>query len=138
MNLAKKITGFLNKDDSPRLVIKGACKKCGNCCRNITFIVGEEYLTREEEFERLKSLDSKYNNFYISGKDENGVLLFACKSLREDNLCSCYAFRSLYCRLYPKIKTKHLKDGIEFPEECGYYIESSVSFEEILHNTYKD
>lgn len=129
----KKIQNFIKKYKKPRFILKGFCKKCGNCCRNITFMIGDDYLTKIEEFERLKLLDSKYNSFFISGKDENGVLLFACKHLGEDNLCSCYNYRSLYCRLYPFIKTKHIRAGAEMPEGCGYYIESNVKFEEFLN-----
>jgi len=95
-------------------------------------MIGDQYLTREEEFERIKKLDDKYNHFFISSRDETGILLFTCKSLGEDNLCTCYPFRSLYCRLYPRIKTKHIRAGAEMPEGCGYYIESNVKFEEFL------
>ncbi len=95
-------------------------------------MIGKDYLTKQEEFERIKKLDSRYNNFFISGKDENNALLFTCKSLKDDNLCSCYAFRSLYCRLYPKIEVKQLRAGAEMPEGCGYYNESNVKFKEFL------
>ncbi len=132
MNITKRIKQILKK--TPRFILKGSCKKCGNCCRNITFIVGKEYLRHEKEFENLKTLDSKYNNFFISGRDEDGILLFTCRSLGDDNLCSNYALRSLYCRLYPKIMRKHIRAGAEMLEGCGYYIESNVNFEEILKN----
>ena len=128
----EKIKNFLKKYRKPRLVLKGSCKKCGNCCRNITFMIKDKYLTQEEEFERLKNFDSEYNNFFLSGKDEDGILLFTCKFLGEDNLCTCYALRSFYCRLYPKIRAGHLKSNDEMLEGCGYYIESNIKFEEFL------
>ncbi|OGI00361.1 MAG: hypothetical protein A2Y25_09505 [Candidatus Melainabacteria bacterium GWF2_37_15] len=100
--------------------LKGHCKKCGSCCRNITFAIKKDYIKTEEDFERLKKFDRKYNHFFISGQDEDGVLLFTCKSLTDDNLCRDYFFRSLYCRLYPKIQMKHLKTGGELLDGCGY------------------
>ncbi len=132
MKIIKKITEFIKNNRSARFILKGSCKKCGICCKNITFMIGEQYLTDKKEFERIKQLDSKYNNFFISGRDENNILLFTCKALKEDNTCSCYSFRSLYCRLYPGIKTKHIRAGAEMLKGCGYYIESNVKFEEFL------
>ena len=120
------------KQKTPRFILKGSCKKCGNCCRNITFIIGKKYVTEEEEYESLKKLDSYYNNFILTGKDEDGILLFTCKSLGEDNLCKDYKFRSLYCRLYPRIMRKHIRANAEMLEGCGFYIESNVKFEEFL------
>ena len=93
---------------------------------------GDKYLTEEEEFERIKKFDSDYNHFFISGKDENNILLFTCKSLGENNLCTSYFFRSIYCRLYPKIKTKYLNTNTKMLEGCGYYFESNIRFEEFL------
>jgi hypothetical protein len=137
-NFFEKFRNFLKKFKKPRLVIKGSCKKCGSCCRNISFMIGGKYLSEPEEFQNLKEFDSQYNHFFISGRDKDGFLLFTCKSINSDNLCKCYHFRSLYCRLYPKIVTKHLATHTEMLEGCGYYIESNVDFKEFLKgNSFK-
>lgn len=112
--------------------IKGHCKKCGYCCRNITFMIGDKYVTKEEEFERMKSIDTRYNHFYISGTEQNGTLLFTCKSLTEDNLCRNYRLRSLYCRLYPWIMFKSIRAGVDLPEECGFNVEKNIKFKDFL------
>lgn len=105
------------------LNLKGKCKRCGHCCRNITFMIKDSYVATEQEFEFMKELNPKHNHFYISGRDDDGALLFTCKSMGEDNLCKDYNFRSLYCRFYPWILFKSINAGYELPEECGYYVE---------------
>ncbi len=114
---------ILKNTKFPGFKLKGHCKKCGKCCRNITFMIENKYVIEKEEFERMKTFDPKYKHFFISGKDEKGILLFTCKSLGDDNLCGDYFFRSFYCRLYPRIMMKSIKAGAVFPEECGYYVE---------------
>lgn len=113
-------------------VRKGKCKMCGKCCRNITFKIKEEFVTTAEQFEDLKKWDKKYGNFYISGADEKGILLFTCKSLSEDNRCKAYYFRSPYCRSYPKIDSLKAYNGAETLEGCGYYFEPKKEFKEFL------
>lgn len=100
--------------------LKGKCRRCGACCRNIIFMINDKYVTELEEFKQLKAFDNEYNNFYVSGADEEGILLFTCASLGEDNLCKAYLFRSIYCRLYPWIRRKAIKLGAQMLEGCGY------------------
>jgi len=117
---------------TPKVVRTGSCKRCGTCCRTITFMLGDKYVTEIEQFEKLKSLNKKFNHFYLTGKDENGILLFACKSLSKDNLCRHYLFRSLYCRNYPKMNSKLFAEGMETLDECGFYYKSSIEFKDFL------
>lgn len=124
-----KLFNFLNR---PKYIRRGSCKKCGNCCRNIVFYIKDDLITTEEQFERLKKWKWKYNHFYISGRDDDGALLFTCKSLNEENYCTSYKFRSLYCRSYPKLDSKALKKGMELLDGCGYYYESTVKFKDFL------
>ncbi len=123
---------IFHKIKLPLFTLRGNCKKCGHCCRTITFMIDDKYVTDESEFEKLKEIDPKYNHFYPSGIDENGVMFFTCKSLTEDNLCVDYVFRSLYCRLYPHIRMKALLLGAELPDECGYYVEKNKQFKDFL------
>jgi Fe-S-cluster containining protein len=124
-----KLFNFLNR---PKFIRRGNCKKCGNCCRNIVFYIQENIITTEEQFDKLKKWKKIYNHFCISGKDNDGALLFTCKSLNEDNICKNYKFRSLYCRTYPKLDKKALQTGIELLDGCGFYYESSVKFQDFL------
>jgi len=123
---------FWNFFKKPKFKRYGSCKKCGNCCRNIIFQIQDKYISTEEEFERLKKWKSRYKHFYISGRDEDGLLLFTCKSLNDDNTCKSYKFRSLYCRLYPRISTELLRSGTTTLDGCGYYYKSSVDFKDYL------
>ena len=112
--------------------IKGKCNCCGECCKNIVFMIEDEYVKTEEQFESLKGFDKKYNHFEINGKNENGVLLFKCKSLSENNMCRDYLFRSLYCRAYPMVNDKIRLGGCETFESCGYEIVKDKEFSEFL------
>ena len=57
--------------------------------------------------------------FYIKGKDEFGNLVFACKMVTPDGLCSDYKHRPRMCRRYPAKRISYpgkLHDG------CGYKV----------------
>ena len=77
---------------SSRYVLEGKCNQCGNCCRNITFWVGKDAIQTEKQFDLLRNWDKNYNNFFISGKDERGILLFTCKSLDDNGKCKMYKY----------------------------------------------
>lgn len=113
--------------------MKGKCKKCGKCCRTIVFAFNEtDYIINEKQFEILKNWDKKYNNFYISGKDENGRLLFTCKALGDNNECKKYFFRSLYCRKYPFVEKGLIYNGVQPDKDCGYYFEPEKPFSDFM------
>jgi Fe-S-cluster containining protein len=128
----KIIKNIIKKFQSPKFIMDGSCKRCGTCCRMITFKIQDKFITSEEEFERLKIWQPRYKHFFISGKDEEGILLFTCKSLDDDNLCKNYMFRSLYCKSYPRIKSDFIAAGAETLEGCGFYYKSSVEFKSFL------
>ena len=126
----KLLDKILNK--KPRFIRVGTCKRCGNCCKNVTIKIEGKFITTSEEFEKLRSAKPVYNHFLISGKDENGIFLFACKSLSSDNLRKSYWFRSLYCRSYPKADSNFITAGGETLDGCGYSFKSSIEFKEFL------
>ncbi len=128
----KFIKFFISKFNSSRYIIKGKCKCCGECCRNIVFLIGENYIQSPEQFELMKRWDKKYNHFFISGKNEKGALLFTCKSLGDDNRCKDYFFRSIYCRKYPKLDKKIILGGYETFDKCGYEFVIDKKFSEYL------
>lgn len=121
---------FFSRLLSSKYVVRGKCRQCGNCCRNILFYIGSKVVTTEDEFERMKKFEKKYNNFYINGRGKNGELLFACKALKDDGKCSVYRFRSVMCRIYPRISQKFVYNGGEPLDGCGYKFVISKKFKD--------
>jgi Fe-S-cluster containining protein len=91
----------------------------------------EKLLASEEEFELLQKRQPYYQNFFVSGKDELGTLLFTCKHLSWENTCQIYFFRPFMCRNYPKIKRNTLPETFE---NCGYYFKLDKPFKKFMHN----
>ncbi|MCD7740303.1 MAG: YkgJ family cysteine cluster protein [Candidatus Gastranaerophilales bacterium] len=123
---------YIQKIFSAKYVRKGKCNKCGNCCRNILLYVEDEPIKTDKQFEKVKEWEKHYNSFYISGKSENGALLFTCKEIDENNRCKVYFFRGLGCRMYPKKDTKFLINGGKPLDGCGYYFEPDKKFKSFL------
>lgn len=125
---------FFNKFNSSKYVLKGKCKRCGECCKNILFSDENGYIKTVEGFEALKKRNKKYNHFEIAGKlDElGGAFLFKCKSLNKNNLCKDYFFRSLYCRDYPSINPEFIRNGGETLDGCGYYFDVNKKFSDYI------
>lgn len=124
---------FVQKITSSKFVVTGKCRRCGTCCRNITFFVGNRIVTSEVEFQKMQEFDKKYRNFEISGKGENGELLFRCKALKENGSCGVYRFRSVNCRLYPRINQKFVYDGGVPLDGCGYSFSVNKKFKDYLY-----
>lgn len=55
----------------------------------------------EREFKIMQTIFPKYKRFYIKGKDEYGNLIFACKLVTPEGLCSDYKHRLRMCKNYP-------------------------------------
>ena len=90
-------------------------------------------MTSEVEFQKMQEFDKKYRNFEISGKGENGELLFRCKALKENGSCGVYRFRSVNCRLYPRINQKFVYDGGVPLDGCGYSFSVNKKFKDYLY-----
>ena len=105
--------------------ITGECKKCGKCCNYMYSF--DTYTTTD--FKIMQFLFPAYRRFYIRGKDEDGNLIFACKYVTDEGLCSVYDKRLKMCKKYPASK-------IGYPgklhEGCGYKVEDK-SFEVYLN-----
>ncbi len=131
-----------NKIFSSKYVVKGKCKKCGQCCSTILFSDENGYIKTPEDFLKLCKKNKSLNNFVINGKitdvDENnlqyGALLFKCRALREDGKCGKYFFRSLYCRDYPSVNPSFIQMGGTTLDNCGYYFDVNKKFSEYLKN----
>lgn len=123
---------ILQKFLGPKYIRAGKCKQCGVCCRTITFKHNEKFITRVEDFDSLKNWQKRYNNFFISGKDKDGILLFTCKWLTKENKCKYHWLRSWFCRAYPFVKTEFIARGGQTLDDCGFYYTASKSFDDIV------
>ena len=126
---------YFKQFKSSKFIRKGKCLQCGKCCKNILFYIGDEPVKDENQFEKMKQWDKRYYGFYISGKDENGALLFTCNKLGSDNKCSVYFMRGLVCRNYPNPASKFLINGGKPIEGCGFYFEPDKTFKSYLNKT---
>ncbi len=146
LELLNKIKNFIedifleinNKLFSSKYVVKGKCKKCGRCCRNILFSTQKGYIKSEEVFNKMKKKYPYYRNFRISGvvKDklefQNGALTFECKFISKDNRCKIYLFRPIFCRDYPNINPDLIYNGVEMLDGCGFYFDVNKKFSQYL------
>ncbi len=127
-----------NKLFSSKYVLKGKCKKCGYCCKNILFSTKEGYVKDRALFEKMQKKYKCYRHFRISGiiKDEahfrDGALTFECKFLSKNNKCLIYPIRPIYCRDYPNIMPELIYGGLKPLKECGYYFDINKKFSEYL------
>ncbi len=132
------ILDIYNKLFSSKYVVKGKCKKCGKCCRNILFSTEEGYVKSKELFNKLRKKYPYYNNYRISGvikdKDDvqNGALTFECKFISKKNRCLIYPFRPSFCRKYPEIFPEFIYNGLKALDGCGFYFDVNKKFSEYL------
>ena len=127
-----------NKFFSSRYVVKGKCKKCGLCCRNILFTTKEGYVKSKEVFEDMKKKHRHYRNYKISGvvkdkKDfQNGALTFECRFISKNNKCMIYPIRPIFCRDYPTAESEFIYHGLTMLDNCGYYFDINKKFKDYL------
>ena len=128
-----------NKLFSSKYIIKGKCKKCGACCKNILFSTTEGYVKSKDVFYNMQKKYRYYRNFRISGvvsdkKDfQNGALKFECKFISKNNKCLIYPFRPIFCRDYPSINQDLIYSGVTMLDDCGYYFDINKKFSEYLN-----
>ena len=111
--------------------IVGFCCQCGNCCRKMYIMDGEELLVDETKFYQMQKEILFYKNLTISGKNENGELFFQC-NLQEKNKCTKYSKRPKICRDYPSEKM-HKYGGTLF-DGCTFKIKARKNFQFYLEN----
>ena len=109
--------------------VTGACKKCGKCCNYMYSI--DTYT--EKEFKIMQFLFPAYKRFYIKGKDDDGNLIFACKLVTEDGLCSDYKHRLKMCKNYP---AKRVFYPAKLHDGCGYTV-NIKTFKDYLNDNKK-
>ena len=76
----------------------------------------------------MQFLFPAYKRFYIRGKDEEGNLIFACKYVTDEGLCSVYDKRLKMCRNYP---AKKISYPGKLHKGCGFKVEDK-SFKSYL------
>lgn len=132
------ILDIYNKFFSSKYVLKGKCKKCGACCRNILFSTENGYVKDKHVFNQMQKKYRYYRNFRISGvvkdkKDfQNGALTFECRFISDKNRCKIYLFRPLFCRNYPDINQEFIYQGVTMLDECGFYFDVDKKFDSYL------
>ena len=143
--ISEKIKNFLedvllslkNHFTSSKYIVKGKCKMCGECCKNILFSDENGYIKNENSFFKMQKKNKAYKTFEINGKikDENdsanGALTFKCKHLKN-NKCSIYLIRPLFCRDYPMIIPDFIYHGGSTLNSCGFYFAPNKKFKEYL------
>ena len=80
------------------------CHKCGNCCRQLIFMVPTLSKNQIEYYEK-KGCEVTKNQITIP---------YVCPHLNSDNMCDIYEDRPLLCKVYTGQKMFYR------PEGCGY------------------
>ena len=127
-----------NKLFSSKYVLKGKCKKCGACCRNILFSTSEGYVKSKELFTKMQKKYRHYRNYKITGivdgkQDfQNGALTFTCRFISKNNKCLIYPFRPIFCRDYPAVNSELIYNGVEMLDNCGFHFDVDKDFKSYL------
>jgi Fe-S-cluster containining protein len=103
---------------------------CGTCCKKLILVDGRKIIRTEEEFRVLKQKYPQYDIFKIKSINSDGDLVFECTRLNEDNTCSIHKDRPGICANYPT--PSMFKYQGKLFENCGYYVEPAVDFQEVL------
>lgn len=123
INLVNEIKSYFVPEKIQYEVV-GECKKCGKCCNYMYSF--DTY--SEQEFKFMQLLYPAYKRFYVKGKDEEGNLIFACKYVSQEGLCTVYNKRLKMCKVYPHKKILY---PAKLHEGCGYQV-IKKSFEDYL------
>lgn len=114
VNLINEIKSYFVPEKMTYEIV-GECKKCGKCCNYMYSF--DTY--SEQEFKFMQLLYPAYKRFYIKGKDEDGNLIFACKYVSEEGLCTVYDKRLKMCKRYP---AKRILYPAKMHEGCGFTV----------------
>ncbi|GAB7024628.1 hypothetical protein [Salidesulfovibrio brasiliensis] len=102
--------------------VEGSCRLCGRCCHKIILMDEGHWVKHERDFRRMCEENPQYERFVISGESDEGFLLFDCRMLGVDNLCSEHDSRMELCKRFPT-ETVYYSGGDLLPG-CGYrYVE---------------
>jgi hypothetical protein len=90
----------------------------------------EDGFVPKKKFNRIVEDFPKYGRFEITGRDDQGFLLFNCNWVTSEGICRDYENRLPLCRAFPE--TSLVFAGGKLPQNCGYNFSEVVSFEKIL------
>lgn len=128
--LKKLYVRLMLKVNPSNIAIDGACKQCGNCCRNLLLVDDHQIIKDAASFERLKKKLPIYKIFRRKTIQDDGQWVFKCTKLTHHNTCSIHDQRPPICSNYP---TKQmLRMNGELLEGCGYNIRPALPFDTIL------
>jgi hypothetical protein len=115
------------------IVIQGACKKCGSCCREINLCEDGKWVLKKSHFLKMVVETPEYERLHITGKNKNGILNFSCTWLNSDNQCQDYQNRLDICKVFPN--KMFIKNQDELPKGCGFKVIHHSSFDAMLKQT---
>jgi uncharacterized protein len=113
----------------------GSCNRCGACCSDVVLSIDGKKITKAEDFDRLAREDSRYSIFSLKMINPEGVYIFFCTRLDENNRCTMYEDRPEICVDYPNPDL--LKCGTDVIEGCGFYLVPPVDFKKVLDSEMK-
>ncbi|BCS88590.1 YkgJ family cysteine cluster protein [Pseudodesulfovibrio sediminis] len=112
-----------------KVQVRGRCKGCGYCCQDIMLKDKGRWLRTNRQFKALVKSNPEHARFTPVGRDEYGFMIFTCKKLGPDNLCSSYDDRPELCRNYPSDSLYYQGDCLQ--SACGYSFKD-ISFRDVL------
>lgn len=112
------ITKAMKRILGTRFKLGGQCHMCGRCCH---LIVGDppRFIKNNKPLRKLySSFHRVFHNFEEYGRGDDNELIFRCKHLGQDHLCSIYYTRPKICRDYPLVPWQEPPKPMKI---CGYY-----------------
>lgn len=113
------------------ILVTGSCRGCGMCCRSISLEGWHGWLRSEKMFQEIVMNYPEYGRFVISGRDQQGFLLFTCSLRSPQGTCLDYDKRLALCRKFPE--SSLVFAGGRLPSTCGYKFAEVVPFKKILN-----
>jgi uncharacterized protein len=108
----------------------GNCTQCGECCKNLYLRINKKTIETVEEFKEAQERHpDEYRCFEPTHSSDVG-LVFKCKNLGEDDLCTDYENRPGLCRSYPTEDSA--TDGAKLPKDCGFAFSPLTEFNAIM------
>lgn len=104
--------------------VVGQCNVCGFCCRGILLRDRGRWLKSEGAFRKLCEREPDHACFEITGRDEEGHLVFRCTMQGDDNFCTCYEDRLPLCKNYPSKSLYY--QGRDLRSDCGFSFKATT------------
>jgi uncharacterized protein len=112
------------------ILVRGSCRGCGSCCKNICLDGWSGWLRSERVFKNLVKKYPEYGRFEVIGTDSQGFILFSCTWCTPRGTCRDYDNRLPLCANFPE--SSLVFTGGRLPVNCGYRFTEVVPFATIL------